>query len=99
MDFSNAYVDTEVDHINVWIQPQGLAEEAEVKVVYRAHTSDNDNTMSDCAREVRDKRNILSQNVKRCRRLVTTAISALYYLRSTKSNLLQAHVTVGHDYY
>jgi hypothetical protein len=36
MDFSNAYVDTKVDHINVGIQPQGLAEEAEVKVVYRA---------------------------------------------------------------
>jgi hypothetical protein len=36
MDFPNAYVDTEVDHIDVGIQPQGLAEEAEVKVVYRA---------------------------------------------------------------
>ena len=36
MDFPNAYVDTEVDHINVGIQPQGLAEEAQVKVVYRA---------------------------------------------------------------
>jgi hypothetical protein len=39
MDFSNAYVDTlaEVDHINVGIRPQGLAEETEVKVViYRA---------------------------------------------------------------
>jgi len=36
MDFSNAYVDTEVDHINVGIQPQGLAAEAEVKVVSRA---------------------------------------------------------------
>jgi hypothetical protein len=33
MEFSNAYVDTEVDHINVGIQPQGLAEEAEVKVI------------------------------------------------------------------
>jgi hypothetical protein len=36
MDFSNAYVDTEVDHIDVGIQPQGLAEEAEVAVVSRA---------------------------------------------------------------
>jgi hypothetical protein len=57
-------------------------------------TSDDDNTMSDCATEVRDKRNILSQSVKRCCRLVMTAISALYYLRSMKSNLLQAHM--GH---
>jgi len=38
MDFLNAYVDTEADHtsINMGIQPQGLAEEAEVKVVSRA---------------------------------------------------------------
>jgi hypothetical protein len=36
MDFSNAYVDTKVDHINVGIQPQGLAEEKELKAGYRA---------------------------------------------------------------
>ena len=41
MDFSNAYIDTEVDHINVGIQPQGLGKEAEVKVVYRRILKNN----------------------------------------------------------
>jgi L-2-hydroxyglutarate oxidase LhgO len=77
MDFPNAYVDTEVDHINVGIQPQGLADqEAEVKVVYRATRRRITILCRRAQRGVRDKRNILSQNVKRCRRLVTTAISS-----------------------
>ena len=91
MDFWNAYVDTEADHITVGIQP-GLVEEVEVDSCISGDTSEDD--MSDCASEVGDKRNILSRNVKRCRRLVTTAISALCYSRSTNSNLLQAQM--GH---
>src|SRR5271168_265641 len=52
MDFSNAYVDTEVDHINVGIEP-GLAEEAEVESRISGDTSEDGN-MSDWASEVRD---------------------------------------------
>ena len=89
IDFWNAYVDTEADHMDVGIQP-GLVEEADVVM---GDISEDDN-MSDCTSEVGDKRNILSRNVKRCRRLVTTAISALCYSRSMKSNLLQAQM--GH---
>ena len=93
MEFSDAYGDTEADHITVGIQPQGLTEEAEVESCISGHTSEDDN-MWDSASEVEDKRNILSRNVKRGRRLVTTAISALCYSRSTNSNLLQAQM--GH---
>jgi len=92
MEFSDAYGDTEADHITVGIQP-GLTEEAGVESCISGDTSKDDN-MSDCTSEVGDKRNILSRNVKRCRRLVTTAISALCYSRSTNSNLLQAQM--GH---
>jgi hypothetical protein len=78
MEFSDAYGDTEADHITVGIQPQGLTEEAEVESCISGHTSEDDN-MWDSASEVEDKRNILSRNVKRGRRLVTTAISALLF--------------------
>ena len=95
MDFSNAYIDTEADHIHAGVQP-GLAEvpdtEAEVENHVSGNTSEEDN-LSDCASEGRD-RGTLSRNVKRCRRLITTAISALCYSRSTNSNLLQAQM--GH---
>jgi hypothetical protein len=75
MDFSNAYVDTEVDHIHAEVRP-GLAEvpdaEAEVESHVSGNTSEDDNM-----------RNVLSRNVKRYRRIVTTAISALLFKINT----------------
>ena len=96
MDFSNAYVNTEVDHLHTEVQ-DGLVGCSDVEAEVESHISSNiseDDKMSDCMSGDDNTGTVLSRNMKRMRRVVTTAISALCYSRTTRSNLLQAQM--GH---
>jgi len=85
MDFTNVCVETEIHH--------GPVEVSDSAAEVESHVSDDISEEGNIS-EDDNMRNFLPRNVKRCRRFVTTAISALCYSRSTQSNLLQAQM--GH---